>query len=114
MGRAVEVVATLAIVVAVGAWNQLIFAGLARHRSVSAAVIALAIVATIVVLRRDYRGSDPGVRVAVTRDIAYLAALVLIFWEVVAPGRWVLGSATAMTIVALGFDAFTRLAARTS
>ena len=113
MSRAVEIVATIAIVVAVGAWGQLIFAGLARHRTISAAVIALGIIVAIVVLRRDYRGSGPAVRVAVTRDIAYLAALVLILWEVIAPARWISGSAIAITVVAIVFDAFTRLVVRT-
>lgn len=113
LGRAVEIVATLAIVLAVGFWGRLILAGLERNRSASAAVLALAIVAAIVVLRRDYRGPREGVRLAVTRDVAYLTALILFFWAVLAPARWVSGSALAMTEVAIVFDAFTRLVART-
>jgi hypothetical protein len=113
VGRAVEIVATIAIVLAVGFWGRLILAGLERNRAAAAAVLALAIVATIVVLRRDYRGPREGVRLAVTRDVAYLTALVLVLWAVVAPARWVSGSALAMTEVAVVFDAFTRLVPRT-
>jgi hypothetical protein len=113
LGRTVEIVATVALVVAVGLWGRLMLAGLERHRSVASALLALGIVAAIAALRRDYRGPPGTVRVAVTRDIAYLTALILLLWAVVSPARWASGSALAMTEVAIVFDAFTRFIART-
>ncbi|HXP94840.1 MAG TPA: hypothetical protein VN905_15305 [Candidatus Binatia bacterium] len=113
LGRAVEFLATLAIIVAVGFWGRLMLSGLERHRAISAALLALAIFGTILALRRDYRGPSDGARLAVTRDIAYLAALMLVLWAVTAPARWVSGSALVMTEVAIIFDAFTRVVTRT-
>ena len=91
----------------------MLLAGLERHRSVASALLALGIVAAVVALRRDYRGPVATVRVVVTRDIAYLTALILLLWAVLSPARWVNGSALAMTEVAIVFDAFTRLVSRT-
>jgi hypothetical protein len=110
LGRIVEIIATALIVILVGVFGRLMLAGLARHASISAAVIALLIVAAIVVLRRDWRGSATTVRLAITRDVAYLTSLCLLLWAVVAPGRTSAGSALAMIEVALIFDAFTRYA----
>jgi hypothetical protein len=112
LSRIVEIVATILIVVAVGAGGRLMVAGLQRHGTVAAAVIALGVVAAIVVLRRDYAARTDAARIAVTRDIAYLTALALLFWAVVTPARWLEGSAIAMIEVALVFDAFTRIVAR--
>jgi cytochrome c oxidase assembly factor CtaG len=112
VGRIVEVLATVAIVVAVGAGGRLMLTGLQRHGTAAAAVIALGVAAGVVVLRRDYRAGGEGVRLNVTRDSAYLTALALLFWAVVTPARWLEGSAIAMIEVALVFDAFTRLIAR--
>lgn len=112
LGRTVETIATAAIVLLVGLYGRLILAGLGRHATVSAAVIALLIVVAIVVLRRDFRaGKDSAARAIVTRDIAYLTALGLLLWAVVAPSRTSEGSALAMIEVAIVFDAFTRLVA---
>jgi hypothetical protein len=113
LGRTVEIVATLALVLAVALWGRLMLAGLERHVSVSAALLALGVVAAVVALRRDYRGPAATVRIAVTRDIAYLTALILLLWAVLSPARWVSGSALAMTEVAIVFDAFTRFVSRT-
>lgn len=113
LGRTVEIAATLAIVLAVGFWGRLMLAGLERHRSVALLLLALGVVAAIVALRRDYRGPYATVRVAVTRDIAYLTALILLMWAVLSPARWASGSALAMTEVAIVFDAFTRFVSRT-
>lgn len=112
LGRTVEVVATLAIAIAIGGWGRLVLAGLERHKSISAVLLALAIVATVVAVRRDYRIPNEGARVAVTRDVAYLTALGLVLWAVVEPARWSTGSAIAMAEVAIVFDAFTRVVSR--
>ncbi len=113
LGRTIEIVATVAIVLAVGAWGRLMLAGLERHRTVAAALLALGVLAATVALRRDYRAPAATVRIAVTRDIAYLTALLLLLWAVLSPARWASGSALAMTEVAIVFDAFTRIVART-
>lgn len=108
VGRAVELVATTAIIIAVAFAGRLILAGLERHRAISAALLAVVIVAVLVALRRDFRGAGERTRVLVTRDSAYLTALGLVLVAVVAPSRWASGSAIAMTEVAIVFDLLTR------
>ena len=113
LGRIVEVVATLSIIIAIGLWGRLMLAGLERHRGISAVVLALGIFGMIVALRNDYQRPTDQVRLALTRIIAYLTALILVLWAVVVPARWISGSALAMAEVALVFDAFTRVVSRT-
>lgn len=113
VSRIVEIVTTVAILLAVAWGGRLMLLSLHRHSAFSAAVIALGIIVAIVAIRRDYRGgSGEQARIAVTRDAAYLTALVLVLWAVVAPARWIDGSAIAMTEVAIAFDAFTRIVTR--
>jgi hypothetical protein len=113
VSRIVEIIATVAILLAVAWGGRLLLLSLQRHSAFSAAVIALGIVVAVVAIRRDYRGgSGERVRIAVTRDAAYLTALLLVFWSIVVPARWIDGSSIAMTEVAIAFDAFTRVVTR--
>lgn len=100
----------IAILIAIGGSPLLGFLG--RNRLTGGLVAAIAIVASIVVLRRAYDATSPTVRADVTRASAYCVAAILAFVTIEWSPHWGVRACISAAEVAVIFDIVTVAARR--
>jgi hypothetical protein len=107
--RRSEVVWLVVIAVLVAAGTPIVLHLLAQNRVVGSALLGLAIVATIVMIRNAYVPTSPTVRADVTKAVAYCAAAILALITVDWNPHWAIRACITAAEVAIVFDIVTVL-----
>lgn len=107
-----EVTALVVIGGAAAIGGRETLARLHEHYLPVATVVLIGLIAVAAwTLMKIVRENRAGARLSVSKRVAYLAALILGLWAVVAPARWVIGGSVAALEIALAFDVVSALAA---
>ena len=97
--------AVIAVLVAAGATPVLAY--LSSNRVLGTIMLAVAIVASVVMIRRAYQPSSPTVRVDVTKAVAYCVAAVLALITIDWRPHWAIRACISAIEIALIFDIIT-------
>jgi hypothetical protein len=106
--RAVETGSLVIITLVLLAGGRSLLAEMARFPA--AAITGLAVVGLVQLLavRRNYLAGGPQARLRVSRDIAFLAAIVAAIAFVAHPARWSLGAALSAVLFGLAIELLAR------
>jgi hypothetical protein len=105
-GSLIEVAALIVIAIFLAAAGRTLLAELHAFETAGILLIGAAIVAASLSLRNLGREASSLER---SRRAAYLTALALALWAVIAPARWNFGATIVMLEIAIGFDILSRL-----
>lgn len=115
MSRIVETSSVILIAVAIVFGGRSLLFGIEQHHGFSLVILAILFVLQTVMLRRNRARGGPLAQLRSTRDVAFLATIILAFLVVLSPQRWSVGATIAALEFALVLDILGRLtpAART-
>ena len=102
--RLAEIVWLAVLLVLVAAGGGRVLRALAERRAIGDLVLLLAVVATVVMIRRAYDPASPTVRADVTAAVGYCCSAVLAFVAVAGSQRWAIGSAIIALEISLAFE----------
>jgi hypothetical protein len=105
----IEIVSVALMAVAVLLGGRHLLTALAHQHAAAMCMIAFLLVIQLIALRRRYAEDGVTVCVRVTRDVAFLAAAVLVFMVVVSPQRWSIGAAIVAVELGCMLDLLGRL-----
>lgn len=108
LGRAFELAALIAIAFAVLVGGRSLLLNLLHFRTIAALGLLVIGAVQLAALRRKVAVGGYGIAIQATRDVAFLATIVLALFEVCKPTRWALGA----TIAAFEFGIVCELLAR--
>jgi cytochrome c oxidase assembly factor CtaG len=83
--------------------------GIAQHHGLSLVVLAVLFILQMVALRRNHAQGGPLAPLRSTRDVAFLAAIVLAALVVASPQRWSIGATIIAVEIGLVLDILGRL-----
>jgi hypothetical protein len=107
MGRIVELVSLGIMALVVAAFGRNLLGMLHQFQVPSLVLLACATVPIVLAMRRAYQGDPDLVRIRVTKQTLYLAAVLLAFATVAAPVKWLVPTCIVAMVVAIVFEGIT-------
>lgn len=110
MSARIEMLSVILIAVAVLLGGRAFLADLAQQQGVVQSVLLFLLFAQGAALRRNFAQGGVQVRVRVTRDVAFIAAIILAFAVVTVPQRWSIGATIVAVELGLALEVLSRIA----
>jgi len=116
VSRFIETASVVLIAIAVILGGRSLLFGIAQHHGLSLVVLAVLLILQTIALRRNRAQGGSLAPLRSTRDIAFIAAIILAALVVASPQRWSIGATIVAVEIGLVLDILGRLnpAARTS
>jgi hypothetical protein len=108
VSRTVETLSVILIAVAILFGGRFLLFGIAQHHGFSLVILAVLFVLQSATVRRNRARGGPLVQLRATRDVAFLATIILTFLVVLSPQRWSIGATIAALEFALVIDILSR------
>jgi len=106
--RIVEIVSIVVIGLAVLFYGWLLIANLARFPIPAVVALVVVLVLQTGAIRRNLAEGGPAARIRSSRDVAFVAAIVLALIDVLWPVRWAVGACVAATEFAIVLELLAR------
>jgi hypothetical protein len=109
VSRIIETGSVILIAVAVLFGGRTLLFGISQYHKLSLVVLAVLFVLQTVAVRRNYARGGALAQLRASRDVAFIATIILAFIVVASPARWSIGATIAAFEFALVLDILTRL-----